>query len=108
MKGRMLTIPPYGDETVREFDAPPELETLNEAIGGGYLEPVPGFHTLGKERCVALCDEDGKRKQLAPNTRANMLWADAMARSHATSPAPDYLVGTVIILTGDAEFMAAL
>ena len=53
--------------------------------------------------CVAFCDEDGKSKGLPPNTRVNEFWSMALPEIDL-----DYLVGPIVILTGDADFMKAI
>jgi len=107
MKGEAHVYRP-GDSAplVVRFDAAPPLEFLQEHITG-YIEPVPFFTTYRGRRCVAFCDEEGKRKGLAFNDMANRLWASCDV------PPPfelvgDVLVGPVVILFGDSEFMAAL
>jgi hypothetical protein len=76
---------------------------------GGYIEIIPHFVTIEhegtKHRCVAFCNEDGKRLELPPNPGADRLWEKAMGVSLRGR---DYLVGTIVVVYGDADFMAAL
>jgi hypothetical protein len=60
------------------------LEELKLYIGGGYVEAV------GIGNKIYLLDEDGKRKQLPPNSRAT--W-----RAHDFLHAGDYIVGDVLV-----------
>jgi hypothetical protein len=120
MKGMMLIIKPgaLAGET-RELTAEPPLDVIKAALDGGYLEAVPGFTTLAvrdhpTRPCVAFCDEDGKSKQLPPNPTATVLWQKALqAQGHPGLIDPagrvvDWLVGPVVVLAGDAEFMCAI
>ena len=79
----MLVIPPDGPLQATEFTAPLDLPVLQKAVGG-YLETVPLFHSImhgGKlHRCVAFCDEDGKRKELPLNDLACAAWDAALRR----------------------------
>lgn len=113
MKGALLIYRP--DETrprIVPIAGEPQLDMLKDAIGGGYLEPVPYFTTIAHDgelrRCVAFCDEDGKQKKLGFNTTATFLWEAAMLRSAGCSCRPDYLVGPVAVAIGDPEFMESL
>jgi hypothetical protein len=104
-----------------EFDRPPELQELKNAIGGGYLELVPGFTSIAASgiprrrlRCVAFCDEHGKlamrdRGIQAFNLTATLLWESAEHRVRDEhGDFIDYLVGPVLVLFGDDEFMESL
>src|SRR5262245_34241587 len=113
MKGFMLTIQPYQSKpAVRELTGEPPLETVKQALGGGWLEQVPGFtasvHGGQRMRCVALCDEDGKYKHLEVNNWATIAWDHALrASGHpglitSSGRVADFLVGTVVVLAGDA------
>jgi len=120
MNGTMLIFRaagPLADPPMRVvLTSPPELQALHDALGG-WLERVPGFDAIMLDgtahRCVALCDEHGKGKKLPINRGATLLWA--AARQAAAWPLTnpdgsfiDWLVGTVVVLLGDDEFMAAL
>jgi hypothetical protein len=113
MKGTMVIIPVAGPETRIELDAPPESEAIHDAVGG-HIEMVPYFTEYetpdGPVDCIAFCNEEGKlhNPPLAYNNRANEIWNLLMVRKHGRSPHPDYLVGNVVILYGDAELMEAL
>jgi hypothetical protein len=119
MKGTMLVIAPGADPVATDFAGPPDLPALQKAVGG-YIEAVPYFNAInyrGKwRRCVAFCDEDGKRKQLPYNALAHLCWDVALRQlpQFKKQPAderpssPDYLVGPVVVLFGDDEWMAEL
>lgn len=115
MKGTALIYRPAAVEPeIRELSAPPSLELLQGAVGG-YIEAVPHWDRVNFEdamhRCVAFCNEDGKGMGLPLNIPATQLW-------HAALPPPgligrdgqmaDVLVGAVIVVFGDAEFMEEL
>lgn len=117
MKGTILSIKVTGTETIREIDGEPTLELLKEAIGGGYLEIVPGFnrykHNGEAHDCVAFCDEEGKLEGMSYNADATRYWQQALlAQGHPglvkRGVMLDYLVGTIAIVWGDDEFMEAL
>lgn len=124
MKGTMLVIDvngaskgePIGKEAA---DTSCMLQKMKRGIGGGYIEKVPGFDYIMIDNvthhCVALCDEDGKRKEMPVNKRATILWDAALKmRGHpglivaATGQIADVLVGPIVVLYGDKEFMEAL
>jgi hypothetical protein len=115
MRGTLLILQAGGRRTVREIGDVLDLAVLKKAIDGGFLEVVPGFDSIEqdgkKHRCVAFCDEDGKRKQLPLNAKATMLW-------HRALPPPglltgsgvviDTLVGDIAVVWGDDEWMEKL
>lgn len=106
MQGRMVVLRTDGTVEAKDLtQAEGILPDLQEGVGG-YIETVPAFDTYCDEEghlhgCVALCNEEGKLKQLPVNERATILWR----RQCATS---DVLVGDVVVLYGDAEFMRDL
>ena len=113
MKGTVLIYKPGTTiPEVKEIEGPPTLDVLKDAIGGGHLESVPYFHSIQhgrqRHRCAAFCDEDGKVKGLPMNMLATQLWDQSMRRSHGCSASPDFLVGQIAVVFGDAEFMEAL
>jgi hypothetical protein len=68
MRGTLLIYTNDGRRIVRKVDGAPTLALLKAAIGGGYLEVVPHWGKIDYDgqlyRCVAFCDEDGKRRGL--------------------------------------------
>jgi hypothetical protein len=110
----MLIISPDPGTAPRlvALDRAPELAELKDALGGGYLEAIPGFDNIIQDGlirpCLALCNEEGKLQELPINHQAQTLWVNALARRHGTSDPRDILVGPVVILSGDKEFMAEL
>jgi len=111
MKGTMFIIRPEdADHTRIERHEKTEPPTLDEwqAACGGYVQKIPGLQScrplIGSvARCVALCNEDGLSLRLPVNRVATALW-------HGTAPrfSTQTLVGNVIVLTGDDEFMDSL
>jgi hypothetical protein len=75
---------------------------------GGYIEKVPGFDVVSLDGenhdCFALCNEEGKLRGLPRNDAATQAWWFAVAPNVLR----DVLVGNVIVLYGDDEFMEAL
>lgn len=115
MKGYMLTIPtdPFAPITdAKEYDAPIPLADMQEAVGGP-IETVPGFVCMRyKDEEVfgtAFCNEEGKLDREPINDRATSIWEASLSREagHLVS-ADDFLVGNVIFVWGDDEFMEAL
>jgi hypothetical protein len=123
----MLIFRPGGNPPeVRTFTRAPTLAELKDGIGGGCLEPVPGFRTIGYlgvlHRCVAFADEHGKVEGYddgAPHPLPlNMLAAAAwdLALHHDGQPSLlnaaneliDHLVGDIAVVFGDDEFMESL
>jgi len=113
-----LTDPPEVREveTPNGWDQVEKLMTTLRGILEDDLEQVPLFDTvqMGGEivRCVALCPEHGKDERKPTNRRATLLWRYALTH-HSDQPmaraaAADVLAGTVVILTGDREFLASL
>src|SRR5262245_10251427 len=121
VKGKILSIAPDGSESIREVEGEPTLEILQEAIGGGLIEVVPGFTSYRPDdrsgrivTCVAFCDEEGKIEGQTINSKATMHWQRAlMTGGHPGLIGPsgqlvDHLVGKIAIVWGDAAFMRAL
>ena len=115
MKGTMLVIGHDASVERTDLTGPPDLAALQKAVGG-WLEKVPYFNSIEYDgavhRCAALCNEEGKLDRPTPlprNPAATDYWAQAMKRDHGVaSPMPDYLVGNIVVLFGDDEFMDAL
>src|SRR5262245_38701478 len=95
--------------TVTEIAAVHDRETLKALLDGGWLEAVPGFTRYPSRaadrlvRCAAFCDEEGKMKDLPVNEMATMLWHAGLQPAQRI----DVLVGPVVVVFGDAEFMRA-
>src|SRR5262245_51999273 len=118
MNGSMLIITP-DDQRPRlvECTAPVTVEMVHELVGGHFelvpyfmsIAPIPSLGITEPHRCVALGHGDGKRpgSELPRNRFADLLWFGAWRRANpGTSPVPDYLVGTIVVIFGDREFMA--
>lgn len=103
MRGHSLIIRADGTIERAEHDSAPDLDFLQQAVGG-FIETVPYFETITingiTHPCVAFCNEEGKLENRPYNTIATQHWYHAMRRA-----SNDYLVGSVIILYGDDEFM---
>lgn len=108
MKGEMIIISQNGgvirrDITSEEYDTQNGklLKALQDAVGG-YVEMVPRFYKFGDKNCVAFCNEEGKimdNPKLRINCLATELWLEQ------NKLGGDVLVGNVVILSGDDEFL---
>lgn len=111
MKGYARTITSTGSDWQEELSTPPSLEFLQKMVDG-YIEVVPYFDTIVVDgtlhQCVAYCNEEGKLNGLSVNGRATVFWADAVERKFKSRRLNDVLVGDVVILFGDDEFMSEL
>jgi hypothetical protein len=110
MKGQSTIYHPDGTQDIRPFRGEsPSLDFLQQAVGGD-IEVVPYFGTIehgGKVvRCAVFCNEHGKMNRLPVNRPVTSLWQAAQQRSGVEIA--DRLVGRVVVLTGDDEFMEAL
>lgn len=104
MNGTMTVVKVDGSMHTTSLDAAPTLEELQAAVGGS-IETVPGFHnTPNGVPVVVFCNEEGKLNHLAYNHAAQMMWV-RVAPEYAKH---DLLVGDVVILQGDTEFMDAI
>jgi hypothetical protein len=130
VNGSILIFKPNASEPeIRDFVRALDLDDLKDAIGGGWIEAVPGFHSIELDdklhRCVVLVDEEGKLGHRTsgkptpsppdpPNPTATKLWHLALRRlGHPGLVAPggglaDYLCGQVAVVIGDDEFLSAL
>ena len=119
MKGTIISVPPNGPlKVVAEINHAVDLETIKAAIGGGYIELVPGFSSFeyqGEHRqCLAFADEDRKRKQLPLNEAATVMWHRAMRAQGGPGliepggSIADVLCGPVAVVFGDQTFMEKL
>lgn len=100
MKGTMIILRANGEREERSVDYVVGLTPLQKAVGG-YIEAVPYFAAFEGKRCVAYCNEEGKLKDLAVNAKATEAWWEQ-------APVNDILVGDVVVLVGDSEFLAAI
>jgi hypothetical protein len=117
MRGTMLVYRVEQEAAeVTPLDAVPDHTTLHDLVGG-YLEHVPGFNTVlygGKTcPCAAFVNETGKLDGLQFNQAATMEWEKALRRNSNTlfdsdGKLIDHLVGTVVVVLGDQEFMSEL
>lgn len=126
MKNYFLTVEASGIIHIKTMDGLPRLKSLQDAVGG-WLEAVPYFETLdpndfhgspelrsrleddgavGPIRCFAYCNEEGKLHNLPVNMAATALWRQAQKR--AGTFLGDVLVGDVVILFGNPEWVAEL
>ena len=117
MIGTMLTISVNGTIKTTPLTAPPDLQTMQNAVGG-YIEQVPLFLSIERDgavhECNVFCNEEGKLHHLPLNEAATLLWDLAIRRSgrvslfNAGGKPADVLVGDIIVLYGDNAFMKSL
>jgi hypothetical protein len=110
MNGQAVTYHPNGAvETVPIRNTRPSLDFLQTCVGG-CIEIVPYFNSIGQGDtavpCVAFCNDLGKIQKLPHNNPATHLWRAAQAREKVEIA--DYLVGNVVVITGDEELMENL
>lgn len=101
MHATITIIQPDGTISLDTVDAVPPLEFFQKAVGGS-IEVVPGFTRREGNPCVAFCNEEGKWEKLPVNPLATTIWLAACPLVQ------DVLVGPVVIVEGDEEFMRAL
>lgn len=102
MKGTLTVIKTSGEITSQDVTEKPTLETLQKSVGG-LIEFIGSFSTYNGKPCIAICNEEGKLHKLPFNSKATLAWDEATGGTYA-----DILVGDVLILTGDDEFLAAI
>ena len=102
MRGEMTIIRADGEVMGTPYGKPIPQQHFWDAVGG-YTETVPYFTTYEGKQCVAFCDEEGKLKGKPLNAAAQTLWEAQWPVRLA-----DYLVGDVVIVTGDISFMREL
>lgn len=115
MKGTALIYQPgLPSPAIVQLDAPLPIKFLHDLVGG-YIEVVPGFDHIRVgdkiECCVAFCNEDGKGRLGLPfNPAATEEWEQAVPTGLRTPRGQwlDFLVGPVVVVFGDDEFMAEL
>lgn len=107
MKGTLVTIKIDGRTEVEHVDSVNVLAKLQKIVGGN-IETIPGFTKFdsgeGAVHCVAFCNEDGKNDGLLLNSYAQAHWRWA----NPSFANKDLLVGDIVVVYGDAEFMEEL
>ena len=107
-KGKMTIIPVTGPVVTEELSETPQLEKIKAALDGGMLELVPEWNKYEGEKAVVFCDEEGKLKKLPYNYAATAMWYDALGRIQPFAKRDDWLVGPIVVITGDSELMSEL
>jgi hypothetical protein len=84
------------------------LEFLQKSVGG-YIELIPHFDTIEHDGqvvpCFAYCNEEGKLEGLLGNGPITKMWNAAIERQGYHNDRGDFLVGSVVIIVGDGEFL---
>jgi hypothetical protein len=108
MIGTAIVIHADGTMEITQLSNAPTLDFLQEAVAGD-IAIVPHFSTVGEivkggvVRCIAYCNEHGEDKKLPVNRIATDLWL--VAQHRAGVAIDDVLLGPVVVLTGDDEFL---
>jgi len=95
------------------LDVPPTLFEIERAVGGP-IKLIAGFDSFIRqgelEPCFVFCNEHAELRELPPNTWANLLWLQALVRTHgfAEAGSPKVIRGPIALLWGDAPFFEAL
>lgn len=92
----------------------PNLKWLKEQVNG-YIQLIPLFQKIKiggiEHECIAYCNEEGKLNLLPFNRTATELWdASIKAINRGTlrdneGKYHDVLVGSIVVVFGDEEFM---
>lgn len=115
MKGTALLYKPnITTPEITEFDTPVDLEFLQKAVGG-FIEIVPRFRIIeynGETKdCIVFCNEDGKGMGLPINANATIMWENSLPPPGLRNPQGQYvdvLVGNILAVFGDDDFMESL
>lgn len=102
MKGTLTVIKTTGEIEKTEFDHVQSLDDLTKAVGG-YIELIPYFEKYEGKPCIAYCNEEGKLDGLPLNVEAQVAWEKALGQPIFE----DHLVGNIVVVQGDKEFMEA-
>lgn len=95
----------------------PPLKWLREQVKG-HIELVPLFQSIKvggiEHKCIAYCNEEGKLHLMPVNRTATELWDSSIKTINRGSLRDkdgqylDVLVGSIVVLFGDEEFMEDL
>jgi len=99
---RSIVIKSTGEVIRKDLEKLPTLDELQKVVGG-YIELIPHFETYLGEKCIALCNEDGKLNNLPFNSTATVAW---IKNSSSDFIIDDMLVGDVVIIIGDKKFLS--
>jgi len=105
MRGSYLVIEPQMSAHKSGFKpvpltASPGLRFMQELVGGP-IQAIPRFTIWQGEKCVAICNEEGKMRRLPFNETASSAWT-------FITKTTDFLVGNVVIFQGDEEFLDSI
>lgn len=103
MRGTLIRIDPSGATKSQTLLRSCTLQHLRAGLDGGLIELVPGFTSWHGFECCAFCDEEGKIKRLPVNHVATAEWEKCVGHK-----LDDVLVGPVVVVFGDPEFMEML
>ncbi len=107
MRGEIITITTDGGVYRRPTATTENLSTLNAAVGG-MVGTVPRFTSFDGSPCRAYVNFDRLSLRLPENRTASRLLREQIGRGAGGAADAPPLHGPVAIVTGDAEFMAAV
>jgi hypothetical protein len=115
MLGILHIIPanPGSAPRVIRLERPVTEKEIQDAVGGpvGF---IANFDTVTQDGtislCYAFCDEQARHRARPQNRQATTLWSQALVRRFGAGQAelPEVLLGSVVVITGDSEFLEAL
>ncbi|RYC29408.1 DUF3846 domain-containing protein [Lichenibacterium minor] len=107
MQGEIITIGTDGTISRQATSDVENLDALQAAVGGS-IEFVPRFDSFEGRACDAYVNEVGILEGLPENREATRLWWEQLRHGGGTIVEGSRLHGPVALVTGDAEFMAAV
>ncbi len=107
MRGQIITIEMDGSVYRRPTATTENLSALNEAVGG-MIGSVPRFTLFDGSPCRAYVNYNRLSLGLPENRAAMRLLRKQVGRGPGKAAAIPRLHGPVAIVTGDAEFIAAV
>ena len=107
MRGEIITITTDGSVYRRPTATTENLSALNAAVGG-MVSTAPRFTSFDGSPCRAYVNYNRLSLGLPENRAAMRLLRKQVSRGPGKAAAIPRLHGPVAIVTGDAEFMAAV
>lgn len=105
MPGLKIVIPANSAQPIVRVQRSrsPRLSELQAEVDGP-IQMVPGFDRFESSEAVCYCNEEGLLHELPLNSRASAAWLDSLGPGPFSYP--PQLLGDVVVLVGDGEFLA--